>query len=125
LADNFGGIFAYVFAENNVVLDGILGEIFSTSLIGSDNITLTGWVRLVGEVLLGACLIVSAFFAWIKKNRLALGLSFFSLIGMIVLINIFVFYFDQFSAIIFTSVQFMVLFVTVRYRGNYKRLHNL
>jgi hypothetical protein len=121
----FHGISAFVFTENSIVMDGILGEFFYTSLIGSDNIPLTGWVRLGGEVLLGACLIVSAFLAWIKKNRLALDLSFFSLIGMIVLINIFVFYFDQFSAIIFTSIQFMVLFITVRYRGNYKRLLNL
>jgi hypothetical protein len=92
-------------------------ELFKNFQISYQRTSLTGWIRIGGEIFLGACLIISAILARVKRYRFALDLAFYSLVVMLILINVFVFYYDQFSAILLTIIQFFVFFITARYRN--------
>lgn len=109
----------YTFIRMDVHLSGVFGKLFDTSLDLSIGLPFTRWIRLIGEGLFGACLLVAVVAAWKGKNKFALTLAYFSLISMLLFVNIFVFYYDQFSAIAFTFLQFIILFLTMRYRNQY------
>ena len=78
-----------------------------------------GWIerlRLAGEAVIGGCLIFSAFAGFFGLKRLGANVAYISILFLIVMVNLLVFFFDQFSAIFYTAIQFIVLFLTRQYR---------
>lgn len=77
--------------------------------------------RLVLEVLIGILLLVSAGLLMAGKKRLACNLGYFSLLLSIVVLDMLLFYFEQFSTVVIVKLQFIVLFGVIFYRMRYLR----
>ena len=72
-------------------------------------------IRLAGEALGGLLLILAVVLGVRGLKRPAIALAMLSLLLTLLVINIFIFYFDQFSSIFYTFVQSIILLVTIRY----------
>lgn len=107
----FSNLASFIFGEG-----WILQDFFHSMAHNNNSMTWIIWLQIMGEIILGLCLVLAWIISLCKNYSLALELSFLSMTLYIGLINLFVFYFEQFSAIIFTSIQVMVLFLTARYR---------
>ena len=97
-------------------LPGPWQQLITTSIDSATGFSPFEWARIVGEILLGFGLLSAVILAILRKFRIASAIAYFSLLVMIVFLNILVFYYEQFSAIFFTFFQFLVLLATVRYR---------
>ena len=75
--------------------------------------------RLGLEVLIGILLLVSAGLLMAGKKRLACNLGYFSLLLSIVVLDMLLFYFEQFSTVLIVILQFIVLFGVIFYRMRY------
>jgi hypothetical protein len=73
-------------------------------------------VRLSFEMTLGFGLILSAGLLAAGRTRSGSALALVTLIISLATVNILLFYFEQFSSIITTSIQFLLVFVLIRYR---------
>lgn len=71
------------------------------------------------EILTGLMLLGAAVLFAMGRDRKAFPLGYFGLLFSLTLVNVLVFYFDQFSTILNSSVQFFVLLVTLRYRTRF------
>jgi hypothetical protein len=76
-------------------------------------------IRIVLEVLVGLLLLVSVGLLAAGKKRLAIGLGYISLLVSLVILDMLLFYFEQFSTIATVLVQFLVLFSLIFYRNRY------
>ena len=97
-------------------LPGFWNEFIKINLNPAQGISSIEILRLAGEAVIGVFLIFSAGAGFIGSRRLAANVAYISLLMLIILINLLVFFFDQFSAIIFTFIQFTVFFLTRQYR---------
>ena len=90
-----------------------------------DNSSGLNWylLRLVLEGLVGVLMCTAAVFLGIRKEKSGVNLSFFGLLLSISIIDLFIFYFDQFSSIIMAVIQFLVLLGLIHYRRTY--LHSV
>ena len=75
--------------------------------------------RLVIEVLVGLLLFVSVGLLAAGKKRLACNLGYFSLLVSLVVLDMLLFYFEQFSTVAIVLLQFVVLFGVIFYRKRY------
>ena len=75
--------------------------------------------RLVLEVLVGILLFVSAGLLVAGKQRQAINLAYFSMLLSLAVLDMLLFYFEQFSTVITVAFQFMLLFGLIYYRGKY------
>ena len=78
-----------------------------------------GWIerlRLAGEAVIGGFLVFSAFAGFFGFKKLGANVAYISILLLIVMVNLLVFFFDQFSTIFYTVIQFIVLFLTRQYR---------
>ena len=73
-------------------------------------------VRLALEVTLGFLLVVSAGLLAAGRVRIGSALAFIVLILSLTTLNLLLFYFEQFSTIITTTIQFVLVFALIRYR---------
>lgn len=112
-------IFSYLYTGGSITFSGLFGELFATSLVGFDQLSISAYIRFIGEAGFGFFLALSAALGFLHKRKDALNLAYIAQLANLVLVNIFVFYYDQFSAIVFTLFQFLVLFITLRYRRNF------
>jgi len=80
--------------------------------------------RLVLEVLVGVLLLVSVGLLIARKARLAINLGYFSLLASLVVLDMLLFYFEQFSTIFIVLLQFIVLFGLIYYRRKYLKTGN-
>jgi len=71
----------------------------------------TGLVAILASVLLLA-----------KKEKLGLELAYLSMLVVLTVVNLVVFYFDQFSTILFAIPQFILLILIIRYRDRFIKL---
>jgi len=96
-------------------ISGWLKRIVDSSLLLSENFNLFGFIRIALQVISGVCLWVCAFFY--KGEPEDKWISFAHLILLIVLtvVNSLVFFYDQFSTIIFVMIEFFVFFLTSRF----------
>jgi len=76
-------------------------------------------LRVFGELLAGFSLIISALLMILKSETAAMRTAQISLVFSLAFIYILVFYYDQFSSIIFSGIQFAVLIVTIRFRQRF------
>jgi hypothetical protein len=99
-------------------------QIKMTNLIQSGLLTTSGkldwfsaWLALEGVV--GLLLIVSAIFLIFGADRRGVNLSFISLLISLTVVDILLFYFDQFSSILIASIQFILLLGINYYRKRF------
>jgi len=75
--------------------------------------------RLVLEILVGLLLLISVVLLAARRKRLAFDLGYLSLLVSITVLDLLLFYFEQFSTIVIVLIQFIVLFGLIYYRGKY------
>jgi hypothetical protein len=75
--------------------------------------------RLILEVLVGLLLLASIIFFLVGKKRVAVNLGFFGLLISLAVLDMLLFYFEQFSTILIVVFQFILLFGFMDYRRKY------
>ncbi len=103
-------------ARLDFTLPGFWNEFIKINLNPTQGIGLIERLRLAGEAVIGVFLVFSAGAGFLGSKRLGTNVAYVSILLLIVLVNLLVFFFDQFSAIIFTIIQFAVFFLTRQYR---------
>jgi hypothetical protein len=78
--------------------------------------------RLVLEVLVGILLLVSAALLAAGKKRLACNLAYFSILVSLAVLDMLLFYFEQFSTSLIVIIQFGVLLGVLYYRRKYLKI---
>jgi hypothetical protein len=73
-------------------------------------------IRLGLEVVVGVLLLLSAALLGARKNRLGAALAYLGLLLSLTTVDILLFYFEQFSSIITTAIQFLLLVGVLIYR---------
>lgn len=106
-------LFASIF---NFDLPGFWNEFITINFNLAHGISSIQNLRLAGEAVIGVFLVISAGAGFIGSRKLGANMAYVSMLMLIILVNLLVFFFDQFSAIIFTIIQFAVLFLTRQYR---------
>jgi len=96
-------------------ISGWVKRIVDSSLLISENFNLFGFIRITLQVTSGLSLWVCAYFY--KGKTSVKWVSFAHLILLIVLtvVNSLVFYYDQFSTVIFVIIEFIVFLLTTRF----------
>ena len=103
------------FSSRHVQISGLFSELINTNLILSES-GVTLLIRLIGEIAIGFSIMLSAIFFAVGKEKTALNLAQSSLLVSISGLYLLVFYYDQFSAIVFVILQFIVLGLVSRYK---------
>jgi hypothetical protein len=75
--------------------------------------------RLILEVLVGLLLLVSVVFLLVGKRRIAFNLGYLSLLLSLAVLDMLLFYFEQFSTVLIVGFQFIVLLGVMYYRRKY------
>jgi hypothetical protein len=75
--------------------------------------------RLVLEVLVGLLLLISVVLLAVRQKRLAFDLGYLCLLVSLTVLDLLLFYFEQFSTIFIVLIQFVVLIGVIYYRGKY------
>ena len=97
-------------------IPGWLNEIIYSSILHPGNFNLFGYFRILLQVLGGVGLLMCALFYRGKKEKKWISFAQLILLIMLTLVNTLVFYYDQFSNIIFAMIEFFIFFLTARYR---------
>ena len=108
-------LIALLSSRTIIKLTGLWSSLLVSDLLAAD-LSLTGIIRLAGEAFSGLLLLAAVILVIKKQKRAALNMALIALLMMLSVINIFMFYFDQFSAIFYAGLQFLLLFVTIRYK---------
>lgn len=101
--------------------DLIINDMIASQLIQS--MFSLNWfeARLGFEVAIGIVWIVSAILITFRRDQRGTALAYVSLVISLTIINLLVFYYDQFSTILNASVQVLVLLVVLSYRYRFLR----
>ena len=81
-------------------------------------------VRLGIEVLVGSLLLVATVLLVMGKKRQATDLGFFCLLVALAVLDMLLFYFEQFSTVLLVGFQFLVLLGVMYYRSKYLKRSN-
>jgi hypothetical protein len=114
-----------MFADLSLLLaDSLAFDHTLFSLLGrggdlSANLIFLSLARLLLEAAVGLLLIVGAILLLLRRERLGAFLAYFGLLISLTVLNLLVFYFDQFSAILVALVQFSLLMGLIIYRQRY------
>ena len=79
-------------------------------------------LRLVLEVVIGLMLLQSVVLLWVGRKRSAVNLGYFSLLLSIAVLDMLLFYFEQFSTVLIVTIQFIILFGVMEYRRRYLKV---
>lgn len=85
------------------------------------NLAATYWfiARVLLEALASTMLVASAIFMIVGQVRRGTSYSYYSLILSLTIVNLLVFYFDQFSTVITAAFQFALMLLVIYYRRHY------
>ena len=101
-----------------------LENLYSGRQIDPSSSSLLFGVRMFLEVVIGSMFIASAV-QLIRKHILkGIGLAFIALILSLTTVNVLLFYFEQFSTIMTTLIQFILLAEVVYYQNKLKSLQS-
>jgi len=116
-------IFFFSISNNTSQLQVFYNQLISDRLVR--NINGMNWfeARVLLEGGLALVILVAAFLIVFKSEKLGTWLGMIALIIAITLVNLLVFYFDQFSTIILATFQFLVLVLIMRYRNRFILKH--
>ena len=76
-------------------------------------------MRIGMEILAGVALLVACLLFVLRKEHLAVQVSVVTLLFSISVIYLLVFYYEQFSSILYSLIQFLILMMTLRYRNRF------
>ncbi|HAF61927.1 MAG TPA: hypothetical protein DCK95_06335 [Anaerolineaceae bacterium] len=107
------------FSNDHAILSGLWAELINTQLPLLSESSILLLLRLIGEVMVGILLLGSAFLIRIGKEIPAIRIAYTTLLVSISGIYMLVFYYDQFSAIVFVLLQFVVFGLVARYRKRF------
>ena len=108
-------LFALLSVQSVVEFSGLLGSLLVSDLLAAD-LSITGVIRLAGEASGGLLLLAAALLGFERRAAAAVNAAILGLVLMLAVFNIFMFYYDQFSAIFYAVIQFLLLFVTIRFK---------
>lgn len=109
-------LISFYLAKQNIPLPWFFDELFKVNLRSTDEIQLFEYVRLFGEGIMGFALLISAILSFLRIEKLSVQLAFYANLVLLVIINLLIYYYDQFSAILFTVFQLAVFLGTAQYR---------
>jgi len=96
-----------------------LSELVLGGRIGSDRqLGLFQW-EVASETGVAALLVLGAALLVLRRDRLAVSTAYAGLLLSLTVVNLLVFYFEQFSAIVTAMVQFILLVGVLRYRSRF------
>jgi hypothetical protein len=81
-------------------------------------------VRLALEVVIGIALLVTVAMLAAGKIRQAINLGFLCLLVSVAVLDMFLFYFEQFSTVLTVGFQFLLLIGVMHYRREYLKSNN-
>jgi hypothetical protein len=112
-------VFFFSISNNTSQLQVFYNELISNRLVR--NASGMNWfeARVLMEGSLALVILVAAFMILFKSERLGTWMGMIALIIAITMVNLLVFYFDQFSTIVLASFQFLVLVLIMRYRKRF------
>jgi hypothetical protein len=100
-----------------------LGQMFSrlTEISQTSRAAGLNWLlaRILLETTVGLMLVIAAGLLIANRERIGLSFSYWSLLLSLTTVDLLVFYFDQFSAILTALIQFGILMMTIYYRRHY------
>jgi len=107
-------------AGNEIRLKELVDTLVAQNLISNPNSGLTWFeTRVMMEGGLGILMIIAALLILFRAEKLGLWLGSPILIIALSLVNLLVFYFDQFSSILVAAFEFLVLTLIFRYRKRF------
>ncbi len=112
-------IFFFSISKNDAQLQVFYDELISNRLVRNASGMTWFETRVLMEGSLALAILAAAIFILIKKEKLGTWLGMIGLIVAITLVNLLVFYFDQFSTIMLASSQFLVLILIMRFRKRF------
>jgi len=101
--------------DEPIRISGLLKSILDSSLLHSENINLLGLFRIVLQMLGGVGLWVSAIFYKGKKGKEWISVAHLILLVVLTVVNSLVFFYDQFSTIVFVVIEFFIFLLTTRF----------
>jgi hypothetical protein len=81
-------------------------------------------IRLGLEVGVGLALLISTILILVKKQHLALDLGYLSLLVSLAVLDMLLFYFEQFSTVFIVAYQFVILSGVMYYRRKYLKTND-
>ena len=104
---------------NSQPLQKMMANLFQSGLLTTSGKLhwFSAWLALEGAV--GLLLIISAIFLIFGADHRGVNLSYISLLISLTVVDIFLFYFDQFSSILISSIQFILLLGVIYYRKRF------
>jgi len=108
-------LFIVVGIDEPIRISGWLKSIVDSSLLHSENLNFFGFFRIALQIFSGVGLWVSAIFCKGKKGRKWISIAHLILLVVLTVVNSLVFFYDQFSTIIFVMIEFFVFLLTTRF----------
>ena len=96
-------------------ISGLLKNLVDSSLLLSENFNLFGFIRIALQVISGVGLWVCALFYKVEKGIKWISVAHLILLIVLTVVNSLVFFYDQFSTIIFVMIEFLVFLLTTRF----------
>lgn len=115
------GLLLWVIRDPIHGLEQMIAPLVSRGDIRSAQDALWFLVRVILEGLGGVALIVSGGLIVVRRERIGVQMATLVLVVWLTVINLLVFYLDQFSAVVTTLAQFIVLLAVTYYRDRYLR----
>jgi hypothetical protein len=118
----FYPILVISFIRNPTELSRIIMGLINERLVNSASGLTWYQARMGLEGSLGLVLLISALLIIFRKEKTGMLLGYLALIFSLTLVNLVVFYFNQFSTITIAFVQFIVLLLIQRYRDRFVKI---
>jgi hypothetical protein len=99
-------------------INNFLGSLYAGRHIDAATAPVWFGLRLALELTVGSLLVVSACLLAVGRVRQGCALGYIALLLSLTTVNLLLFYFEQFSTIITTTTQFLLLFGILHYRQN-------
>ena len=115
----FHPLIALLFAQAKIHLSGVWISVLGSDILSMADLSISAGIRLAGEALCGLVLLAAVFLSGRGYKRPGTTLAMVSLLVMLVIVNLFIFYYDQFSSIAYAFVHLILLLVTIRYNRRY------
>ena len=96
-------------------ISGWLKRIVDSSLLLSENFNLFGFIRIALQIFCGVSLLVCVLFYKGETGKKWISFAHLILLIVLTVVNSLVFFYDQFSTIIFVIIEFLIFFLTNRF----------
>ena len=112
--------FFFSVSRDALRLQEFMDQLITQNLISNPASGFTWFeTRVILEGGLGLILIIAAVLIFFKSKKTGTWIGLIALLVGLTLVNLLVFYFDQFSTIVFAAFQFLVLILLIRYRKRF------